>query len=136
MANGLYDSGRSKFLDGSIAWSTDTIKVSLVRSSTYTPNLATHTSLADVTAGGAVVATVTLGSKTSTAGVADAADPVFTAVASGAAIQYLVYYKDTGTPSTSWLIACTDTATGLPVTPGGGDITVTLDNGTNKIFKL
>ena len=29
-----------------------------------------------------------------------------------------------------------DTATGLPITPNGGDIIVTWDNGANKIFKL
>jgi hypothetical protein len=34
------------------------------------------------------------------------------------------------------LIAYIDTATGLPVTPGGGDIDITWDNGSNKIFKL
>jgi hypothetical protein len=47
-----------------------------------------------------------------------------------------VIYKDTGTAATSPLIAYIDTATGLPVTPNGGDITVTWDNGSNKIFKL
>ena len=34
------------------------------------------------------------------------------------------------------VVAWIDTATGLPVTPNGGDITVSWDNGTNKIFKL
>lgn len=34
------------------------------------------------------------------------------------------------------LIAFIDTATGLPVTPNGGDITVAWDSGANKIFKL
>ena len=34
------------------------------------------------------------------------------------------------------VIAFIDTATGLPVTPNGGDITITWDNGANKIFKL
>ena len=50
--------------------------------------------------------------------------------------EALVIYKDTGTESTSPLIMYIDTATGLPVTPNGGDITVTWDNGTNKIFKV
>ena len=137
MANGLYDNARKLFLEGGIAALSGNIKCALVRSSTYTPNLATHTNLTDVTAGGAVVATSpNLSSKTSTAGVFDAADPVFTAVTAGAAAQYLIYYLDSGTPSTSWLICFKDTATGLPVTPGGGDITVTEDNGANKIFKL
>ena len=59
----------------------------------------------------------------------------FTSV-SGASIEAIVIYSDTGTESTSPLIAYIDTATGLPITPNGGDIIVTWDNGTNKIFKV
>jgi len=45
------------------------------------------------------------------------------------------------TSSFSWstespLIAYIDTATGLAVTPNGGDITIAWDSGANKIFKL
>jgi hypothetical protein len=47
-----------------------------------------------------------------------------------------VGYKDTGTESTSLLIFYIDTATGLPCTPNGGNITVAWDSGANKIFKL
>ena len=47
----------------------------------------------------------------------------------------LVIYKD-GAPGTP-LIAYLDTAaSGLPVTPNSGDISITWSNGTNKIFKL
>lgn len=137
MANALYDLGRQKFLDADIDWSADTIKITLVRS--YTPNTSTHEFLSDVTGGGGgtiVSTTAALSSKTSTAGVADAADSVFTAVAAGAACAHLVIYKDTGTASTSALIAVIDTATGLPVTPNGADINLVFDNGANKIFKL
>lgn len=133
MANALYDKGREGFLDGSIDWDTDTIKAALVASG-YTPNLTTHDNWDDVSA--SVVGTPqTLGSKTVAAGVADAADVTFTAV-TGSAVGYIVIYKDTGTPSTSRLIACIDTATGLPVTPNGGDIIIQWDNGSNKIFRL
>jgi hypothetical protein len=48
----------------------------------------------------------------------------FTAV-SGASVESVNVFKDTGTPGTSNLIAYFDTGTGLPVTPNGGDITVT-----------
>lgn len=133
MANSLYDAGREAFLKGQIDVSTHTIKAALVTSS-YTPSLSTHDAYDDVSAN--VVGTPqTLGSKTTTAGVFDAADVTFTAVASGA-VTYVLVYKDTGTPSTSNLIALIDTATGLPVTANGGDISVTWDNGSNKIFKL
>lgn len=73
--------------------------------------------------------------KTTAAGVADADDITFTSV-SGATVEALVIYQDTGTGTTSRLIAYIDTATGLPATPTGGDISVTWDSGSNKIFKL
>lgn len=137
MANALYDLGRQGFLDGSINWSTDTIKMAGVRG--YAVNLATHQFLSDVTGGGGGTIAITsaaFASKTVAAGVADAADITYTAVAGGAAIPYFVIYKDTGVATTSRLICYIDTATNLPVTPNGGDIIVQFDNGANKIFKL
>lgn len=135
MANSLYAKGREGFLDGSIDWDTNTIKVVLVDTADYTVNLSTHDNLDDVPSGARVAVSGALASKTVTDGVADAADFTFTAV-SGDPCEALVIYKDTGTESTSRLIAYIDTATGLPVTPNGGDIAVAFDNGANKIFKL
>jgi len=158
----------------------------------------------------ACVATITqtaqtLGSKTFTGGVFDAADATYTAV-SGASAEAILVYKDTGTATTSTLLAlitgrhivtadatltagtalvveplaagipngqvlafssgqsatvnatanagdrvitvlsttitsgaralATNTAAGLPVTPNGGNINITWDNGVNRIFKL
>jgi len=134
VANALFDAGREAFLLGNIDWVADDIKILLVDSASYTLSLSTHDFRDDVAAG--VVATSgNLASKTSAAGVADAADITFSAV-SGAVSEYLIIFQDTGTPSTSHLIACIDTATGLPVTPNGGDINVTFDNGVNRVFKL
>ncbi len=135
MANGLYDKGREAFLNGDIDWAADTIKVILIDTADYVVNLATHDFYNDVTVAGRVGTAQTLGTKTSTNGVADAADVTFTAV-TGDPCEAIVIYKDTGTESTSALIAYIDTATGLPVTPNGGNITITWDNGANKIFKL
>lgn len=59
--------------------------------------------------------------------------PAFTAV-SGATVEALVFYKDTGTPSTGNLICFFDTATGLPLTPNGGDVNVTFS--ASGIFKV
>jgi hypothetical protein len=134
MANALYDTGRNAFLTGDIDWVADTIKVTLVDAADYTVNLSTHDFIDDVPSA-ARVATATLAGKSATAGVADANDVTFTAV-SGDISEALVIWKDTGTESTSPLIAYIDTATGLAVTPNGGDINVTWDNGSNKIFKL
>jgi len=135
MANALYDKGREGFLDGSIDWDTDNIKVILIDAQDYTVDLANHNALDDIPAGARVATSGNLASKTVTAGVADAADVTFTAV-TGDQSEALVIYKDTGVESTSRLIAYIDTATGLPVTPNGGDITVQWDDGANKIFKL
>lgn len=134
MANALYDKGRQAFLEGGVAWLTDSIKCVLVDTGSYTVNLSTHANLSDIP-NGKTATSPNLTSKTSTAGVADAIDAVLSAV-TGAQSEAVVVYKDTGTASTSTLIAYIDTATGLPVTPNGGDITVTWDNGANKMFKL
>jgi hypothetical protein len=135
MANALYDAGREGFLDGSIDWDTNTIKCVLIDTADYTVNLSTHDNLDDVAAGSRVGTPQTLGSKTVTAGVADAADVTFTAV-TGDPCEAIIIWKDTGVESTSRLIAYIDTATGLAVTPNGGDITIAWSSGANKIFKL
>lgn len=58
-------------------------------------------------------------------GVFDAADVTFDAI-TGDAADYLVLYKFDATPANATLIVTWDSATtGIPVTPNGGDITVT-----------
>ena len=135
MANALYDKGREGFLDGSIDWDTNDIRVILIDVADYTVNLATHTFLNEVPAISRVATSGALTSKTAAAGVADAADVVLAAV-TGDLSEAIVIYQHTGVETTSRLIAYIDTATGLPVTPNGGDITIQWDNGANKIFKL
>ena len=135
MSNALYDLGREKFLKGEIDWADDDIKCVLVDTDDYTVNLATDEFLDDISAGARVATSGNLASKTTTAGVADAADVTLSTV-TGDQSEALVIYKDTGVAGTSPLIAYIDTATGLPVTPSGGDITIEWDSGANKIFKL
>jgi len=135
MANALYDKGREGILDGSIAFIADNIKAVLVDTAAYAVNLATHANLSDIAAGARISTSANLASKTATGGVADAADPTFTSV-TGATVEAVILYKDTGTASTSRLLAYIDTGTGLPVTPNGGDITVQFASTANKIFKL
>lgn len=96
--------------------------------------------LSDIAAGARIATSGNLASKTvvdgAIGGVADAADLTFTAV-TGAVSEALVVYKDTGTASTSALIALVVVATNLPVTPNGGDIAVAWDNtAARRIFKL
>lgn len=135
MANALYDNGRQGFLAGDIDWDADNIKLHLVDAADYTKDLANHDFLDDVPAGARVATSGNLTSKTVAAGVADAADVTLSAV-SGDPSEQIVINADSGVESTSRLIANIDTATGLPVTPNGGDITVQFDSGANKIFKL
>lgn len=155
--------------------------------------------------GSLVGAKVALTAPTVTAGVADAGDTTFTSV-SGASVEAIVIFRDTGTASTSrmaalisgkHIVTCNTnlaagttllveplvaaipngtvlafstgqnatltalanagdrsltvssttitaggralapaTGSGLPVTPNGGNINITWDNGVNKIFKL
>lgn len=135
MANTLFDKARQRFLEAQINWNTDTIKVLLVDTAAYSVQTAIHEFLADIPVSARIAGPVTLTSKTTTGGAADAADVTFTSV-SGASIEAIIIYSDTGTEATSPLIAYIDTATGLPITPNGGDIIVTWDNGTNKIFRV
>lgn len=135
MANTLFDFARQRFLEAQLNWMTDTIKVILVDTGAYTPQTAVHQYLADIPISARIAGPVTLTSKTTTGGAADAADVTFTSV-TGPSIEAIVIFADTGTESTSPLIAWIDTATGLPITPNGGDIIVTWDNGANKIFKV
>ena len=135
MANTLFDHARQRFLEAQINWMTDTIKVFLVSTSAYTPQTAVHQYLSDIPPSGRIAGPVTLTAKATTGGAADAADCTFTSV-TGATINAIVICKDTGTEATSPLIAYIDTATGLPITPNGGDIIVTWDNGVNKIFRV
>jgi len=142
----LFDSGRQLFLEGGIAWLTDTIRIMLVDEATDTPVPATDDFFNDIAAGarkgGAASGTAradfpALGGKTSTAGVADANDVTFTAVAAGAACASLVIFVDDGAAdASSPLIAYINSGTGLPVTPNGGDITCAFSAGVNKIFRL
>jgi hypothetical protein len=136
MTNQLYDFGREGFLDGQISWSQNTIRAVLVDTAAYVFSKATHQWLSDIPADARIATSTPLGSKTIAAGVAGAADAVFTAV-SGPVCEAIVIYRDTGTASTSRLIAYIPQANGLPVTPSGGDITVSWDtDASKKIFKL
>jgi hypothetical protein len=132
LANSFYTLGIEAFLEGSIAALTDTLKCSLVTTG-YTPNLATDQFYNIIAGGNITAAGVALASKSGAGGTLSAANVTFTSV-SGAQSAYLVLYKDTGTSSTSPLIGLIDTATGLPVTPNGGNITVAWSSG--QVFTL
>lgn len=145
MANALYDLGREGFLAAEIDWDNAVVKAALVRG--YTPNLATHKFVSDVTgAGGTLVATSgALINKTIALGVADADNVTFSTVAAGAPIEHVLVFQSSAVTGggdvaagAQRLIALYDSSTGvaLPVTPNGGDIIIAWDNGTNKMFRI
>jgi hypothetical protein len=136
MANALFDKGRQAFLEGGIAILTIDVKLVFVDHGVDTPVPATDDFLDDIAAGARIATSGNFATKTSTNGVFDADDVTVSSV-SGAQFESVVIYNDTpAAESGKHLIAFIDTATGLPFTPTGNNITVAWDNGTNKIFKI
>ncbi len=110
-----------------IDFNTDNIDVSLL-DETDSGAVTTSTVDYDELNAATVVATADVSSPTIGVvgvGVFDAADTVFSSV-TGDAADWLVLWKNSGTPATSPVAIGFDSATsGIPVTPNGGDITVT-----------
>ena len=80
MANALYGKGREGFLDGTIDWDTDDIRVILVDNGNYTVSIDVHDNLDDVAVAAREATSAALTGKTVTLGVADAEVVTFTAV--------------------------------------------------------
>jgi hypothetical protein len=127
MANTLYPKWKEALLQASANSAlTGTMKAILVDLADYTYNAA-HDFLDDVPSGARVATSAALASKTYTNGVFDVADFGFTAV-TGDPSEALIVFIDTGTEGTSRLVAYIDSGvTGLPVTPNGGDINLTVN---------
>lgn len=125
MANAIYPKWKEAIMQASANSSLGgTVKVALVDTGVYTYSAA-HEFLTSLT--GRVGTDQTLATKTFTNGTFDADNATFPSV-SGATVEALVIYIDTGTAGTSRLVAYLDTGiTGLPVTPNGGNIGVTWD---------
>jgi len=138
MASQHYNFALQEFWKGTLGDITaagTAVKARLMRVSAYTISQA-HQFASSIPA--AIVTDVTLGSKTANGagadpGCLDAADATFVAVPSGAAIDCLAVFKDTGTPATSPLLFYID---GFSVVPNGGDITVQWQNTNPFIAKL
>jgi hypothetical protein len=133
MANAIYPLYKQALLDASTDSDLNdgTVKVALIDTGTYTYSAA-HDFYNDLS--GVVGTPQTIGTTTVTNGLFDGDNVTFTAV-SGNSVEALVIYIDTGNVATSRLVAYIDTGqTGLPVTPNGGDITITWN--ASGIFQL
>ena len=129
MASAYYNTGKKEFFDGNIDLINDTIKVAKMAVA-YTPNIDTDQYYSDISA--SVVGTdQTLGTKTNAVDTVndrtefDAANPT-TETNQTITFDKVVYYKDTGTPSTSVLIAHADVTEGTAA-PLDGDIDMTFN---------
>lgn len=138
MANALYPPYKQSLLAGDANadldndTSTDGPFVALVDTGTYTYNAA-HDFYNDLS--GIVGTDQRITAPTVTSGLFDGGDLTYTAV-SGNSIEALVIYRHNSGANTTWrLVAYIDTSvTGLPVTPNGGNITVTWN--ASGIFQL
>lgn len=125
MANAVYPKGKEALLRGEVDLEDDDIKIVLVTSSyTYDDD---HETLDDVPGGSRVAMSAALTSTTVTGGAFDADDVTFVAL-TGSTVAAYVVFKDTGTESTSTLLAFIDTrgdTTPISYTPNGSDLLLT-----------
>jgi len=133
MANALYPKAKEAFLNGSINMIANTITIALIDTGFYTYSNS-HQYRSDIS-NNAVISSSELTNKTIANGVFDADDALFSSV-TGANCEALIIFSDSGIQGTSRLIAYIDSATGLPILPNGGDITVAFSSGSSKIFAL
>ena len=136
MANFIYGKAKQSLLNGEFNISSDSLKVLLVTDS-YVPSQNTDQFVSNISGSYIKQRTSSLTNVTNILGVIDA-DDVTVAQYSGLAFKALVIYKDSGTDSTSRLLAYIDTATGIPFAGinSATNITINWSNGSNKIISL
>ena len=129
MANALYPKWKEAIIQASAdsalnGSGTTGVYAALVDTGTYTYSAA-HQYYSDLS--GIVGTPVEIGAtKSYTSGVFDGADVTWTSVSGNSAEAIVLYVKNAGANTTWRLVAFIDTnVTGLPVTPNGGNITVT-----------
>lgn len=138
MANAIYDLFKQELMKGTAnnllnsAEGATGVYAALVDTGTYTFSQS-HQFYSSLT--GVVGTDQEITAKTQVTGVFDGNDVTFTAV-TGASVEAIVLYRKNAGANTTWpLIAYIDTSvTGLPVTPNGGNITITWN--ASGIFKL
>ena len=138
MANAIYDLFKQELMKGTAnnllnsAEGTTGVYAALVDTGTYTFSQA-HQFYSSLS--GVVGTDQEITAKTQTAGTFDGSDVTFPSV-TGATAEAIVLYRKNAGANTTWpLIAYIDTGvTGLPVTPNGGNITITWN--ASGIIKL
>ena len=122
MANVVYPKAAREGMRGGLNLTGVTVKAVAVDLAAYT-YAASHEFLSDIPGGARVATSGALTSKTDTVpsdGIFDADDVTFVAI-TGASVEAIVLFIDTGVAGTSRLLTYVDSAAGLPFTPSGGD---------------
>lgn len=135
MANFLFNLYKEETLKGNVDLSTAVIKAALIDENYWTP-AATADYLADISASAIRATSGAFANKSEVDGIFDADDITFSLVEAGDPIQGILLYVDTGSAATSLLVGYIDTATGLPITPNGGNLLVSWATTGYKIFGI
>jgi hypothetical protein len=140
VANILTNTGREAFLVASQGWKAGSVPATHVPYivGSFAPAPADLVFLSDIPAAAWRHRGTYLTGKTTASGIADADDQTLVGVGSAgsATAVYIVLVNETGASQTSLVTAVIDTATGLPFLPNGGDVSVSWDSGSNRIFRL
>jgi hypothetical protein len=138
MANAIYPLFKQSLLAGDANadldnnTTTDGVYVALIDTGVYTYSAA-HQFYSSLS--GIVGTPQRITSPTVVNGVLDGTDVTYTAVTGNSAEALVIYRQNSGANTTWRLVAYIDTSvTGLPVTPNGGDITITWN--ASGIFAL
>jgi hypothetical protein len=123
-------------LSGALNWTTGTFVSAALIADTHTPD-PTDVFLSDIPSADRPRAKTVLGGRALVDGSADSFDITFAKVPN-AGLNYIgiVLFLDTAIESTSKLLVFHDSGTGWPVTPNGGNITVQVDSGVNRLFRI
>ncbi len=136
MASKVYPKFKEAILQAEVNLSSVSVVALLVDLADYTYSDA-HSRLSDVPAGARVDVSAALTGKTFANGVFDADDTMFVA-ATGDQSEAVILINDTpAAEGDKHLIAFIDQfASGVPVTPDGGNLPVVWDDGANKVFSI
>lgn len=130
MADEIYQEFKEDCLDGTGPDLTgNPVHAVLIDEADYTRSTGNggHATMADVAGAAQVATSAAIGGKSVAGRTFDLADYTFTSV-TGDECEAILYYEERSAAAAGrFLIIIKDSATGLPVTPNGGDINVTIN---------
>lgn len=136
MSNFIYGKAKELILNGDLDIPNSDIRVLFIKSS-YSPNATSDQYVSDINSSSISQRSSQLQNVTNQLGVIDA-DDILNLVYNGQPFNAFVIYKNTGSDSTSNLIAYIDTSVGLPYAGSSEALPLSIvwDNGQNKIISI